>query len=259
VATLLGGPRPDSERRVAQYRAFLNQEWRTAWSRRQVTGKLKGQARLLRAAASERPALKHELLAAAETISSIRESAAGTAGAGRQQLMGWEGAGSAAFFRAYPLLFAPALGFHQRNRRPPRDPVNAALSLGYTLAHVTAVAEIHKAGLDPYLGYFHEPLPGRESLACDVIEPYRPRVDAFVWRLFRERVLRPEHFGNRDGACLLGKAGRAEFYGAIELFLGPLGRAFRRTALILVRALMEAAGQPPPEAVGEEADEDAVP
>lgn len=68
------------------------------------------------------------------------------------------------------------------------------------------------------VGFLHRPAHGRESLACDLIEPLRPRADAWVWSLFRERALRGEHFSNDKGACLLGKTGREAFYAAYETF-----------------------------------------
>jgi hypothetical protein len=68
--------------------------------------------------------------------------------------------------------------FGGRNRRPPRDPANAVLSLGYTLLHFEAVRACYGAGLDPMIGFFHNLDFGRESLACDLVEPLRPRLDA---------------------------------------------------------------------------------
>ena len=88
----------------------------------------------------------------------------------------------------------------------------AVLSLGYTLLHTEAVLALYGAGLDPYISFFHALDFGRESLACDVVEPLRVAVDQLVFRLFRSGDLRPEDFSQADGACLLGKAGRCRFY-----------------------------------------------
>jgi CRISPR-associated protein Cas1 len=79
---------------------------------------------------------------------------------------------------------------------------------------------------------------GRESLACDLVEPLRARVDAFVWELFRTRVLRAEHFRQEQGACRLDKAGRAHFYEYFESVLRAAGKQLRRYCRLLVRALM---------------------
>lgn len=74
----------------------------------------------------------------------------------------------------------------------------------------------HAAGLDPLLGFYHRPAFGRESLACDLIEPLRPFADEWVWRQFQSHALRADHFTQDKGACLLGKAGREHFYAAWE-------------------------------------------
>ncbi|MBX6323928.1 MAG: CRISPR-associated endonuclease Cas1, partial [Rhodospirillaceae bacterium] len=151
-------------------------------------------------------------------------------------LRGLEGAAAAAFLRAFCRLFAPALGFVERTRRPPRDPVNAALSLAYTLLHAEAVRAAWAAGLDPFVGFLHAPLPGRESLACDLVELARPAVDRWVWGLFRERTLRADHFTSVNGACLMGKVGRAAFYEAYEVLATTERRRLRHAAAALARA-----------------------
>jgi CRISPR-associated protein Cas1 len=84
------------------------------------------------------------------------------------------------------------------------------------------------------LGFLHVPERGRESLACDLVEPLRPHVDEWVWQRFAERDLRPEHFTTRpDGACLMGKSARATFYDRFE----PLARGLRRLLRWQVRRL----------------------
>jgi len=237
-AAILASPAGlDAARRVAQYRVFSDPGWRTGWARRLVAAKVRGQMRLLDVAAQERADQRQYLLAALTSLARIHQTLRSAEGLDPAALRGQEGAASAAYFRAYTKLFAPALGFSGRNRRPPRDPVNAVLSLGYTLVHVAAVREVRAAGLDPYLGYYHEPQYGRESLACDLVEPLRSGVDAWVWRAFRQRILRAEHFRTAQGACLLGKAGRAAFYQEFEPYLARAARNLRRMAAAVVRML----------------------
>jgi len=118
--------------------------------------------------------------------------------------------------------------------------VNAVLSLAYTLVHSDALAQAHAAGLDPYLGFLHEPEYGRPSLAADLMEPLRPRVDAWVWEQFRQRNLRPERFTRRDDqGCHLDKEGRAHFYPAYEEAARPWRRWLRAATYALVRHLQE--------------------
>jgi CRISPR-associated protein Cas1 len=144
-------------------------------------------------------------------------------------------------FHGYTRLFAPELNFSGRNRRPPRDPVNACLSLGYTLLHFDAVRAAHAAGLDALLGFYHRPAVGRESLACDLIEPIRPLVDDWLWTQFSERHLRSEHFSDDRGACLIGKAGRSHFYASWETF-APLPRRWLRTTCARLAAELRVHG-----------------
>lgn len=107
-----------------------------------------------------------------------------------ETLRGLEGGASATYFQAYTKLFPESLRFKKRNRRPPEDPVNAMLSLCYTLLHYEIVREIEVIGLDPTIGFYHQFDYGRESLACDLVELYRIDVDRFVWELFREEDIR---------------------------------------------------------------------
>lgn len=93
------------------------------------------------------------------------------------------------------------------------------------------------AGLDPLLGFYHRPCIGRESLASDLIEPLRPAADLWVWELLATRSLREEHFTTVQGACLLGKAGRAVFYASWERNSKPLRRWLRLQTQHLARQL----------------------
>lgn len=227
----------DGARRLAQYRAYLDPQWRRRWSARILRGKLAGQLHTLSAAAQQRPELRYPLNAASASMRETARRLAQLPPPALPELRGIEGAAAAAFFSAYARLFAPALAFHGRNRRPPRDPVNAALSLAYTLVYTESVRAAAAAGLDPLIGFYHDLHPGRQSLACDLCELERGAVELWTWTLFRDRVIRPEHFRTRQRRCLLGKAGRRSFYLAIEPLLQQIGKRQRRRCLALVRSL----------------------
>ena len=236
---MLGSGHADARRRLAQYDLTSKMELRLGWSRELVSGKLRAQRRLLDDALHTRADLRKALTDGMAQIDSARAGIASAADL--NVLRGLEGAAAAGYFGAFTRLFPGQLNFTGRNRRPPRDPVNACLSLGYTLLHVEAVRACHGAGLDPLLGFFHDPAYGRESLACDLIEPLRARLDRWVWALFRSRDLRKEHFTEDKGACLLQKTGRRVFFAGYETEAPSLRRYLRRTSYRLARALSELA------------------
>ncbi|MDG4550456.1 MAG: CRISPR-associated endonuclease Cas1 [Candidatus Contendobacter sp.] len=245
TAILLGPGHGDARRRLGQYQLALDPAARLPLARALVAGKLRAQLRLLEAALAQRPEVRKPLHDGVATIRGLLPALA--VAADRDTVLGLEGAGAAAHYAALAALFPPALNFAGRNRRPPRDPVNACLSLGYTLLHFEAVRAAHGAGLDPLLGFYHEPAYGRESLACDLIEPLRPRLDGWVWELFRTRRLRVEDFVLDKGACLLAKAGRQTFYAGYEAWVPPLRRYLRRESYRLANGL---SGRAPPLAEG---------
>jgi CRISPR-associated protein Cas1 len=248
VAVMHGRAGKDGARRIGQLRLADDPAWCLSWSRRLVRGKLRRQQRLLVQALRARPDLRLVLTKARQSLMQARQRAADPAfSANLDSLRGVEGAGAAAYFRAYRTLFAPELEFTERNRRPPRDPVNVALSLGYTLLQAETVQAIYGAGLDPLIGYYHTLDYGRDSLACDLIEPLRPLADAWVWEQFRTRHLRLDHFSRDGDACLLGKAGREHFYSAWQVFIRPHRRLLRRLTRALGVRLALAASYHDPE------------
>jgi CRISPR-associated protein Cas1 len=242
VAILLGPARNDVAVRLALARAALDGPWCAQWARRLVLSKTRAQRRLLREALDERPDCRKPLTDALAGLETTAQTL-GDEALPIASLRGVEGAAAAAYYRGLTSLFPDHLGFRGRNRRPPRDPVNACLSLGYTLLHFEAVRAAHAAGLDPLIGFYHRPAFGRESLACDLIEPLRPQVDRWVWQLFRTRRLRAEHFAHDKGACLLHKAGREAFYIEYERLAQLPRRALRRQCAAIARSFRKA-GEP---------------
>lgn len=223
----------DAALRAGQYRAADNGVLCMAIARELLARKIAGQAEVLaEARGGDRARLAETARRLDETAFSIGKTR------DKALLLGIEGAAAAAFFAAYATLFAPSLGFEGRKRRPPPDPVNVALSLGYTLAHHEALVALARRGFDTARGFLHEPLAGRDSLACDLAEPLRPLVERFVTGLFGRDRLRPEHFTSADGACLLGKAGRRIYYeNAAETLLPLLARQAADNAARLEKAL----------------------
>ncbi len=250
IAIVLGPAHNDAGIRLAQSRRVFDTEWCGAWAARQVRAKTRAQIRLLQEAQENRPDQRKPLTDALASLHTVQASLP-LAQKGNEadfnpdiaSLRGSEGAAARAYFQGLAALFPPALDFTGRNRRPPRDPVNACLSLGYTLLHFDAVRACHMAGLDPLLGFYHRPSFGRESLASDLIEPLRPHLDRQIWQLFRTRALREDQFSRDGNACLLGKAGRGIFYQDYETHAAPVRRMLLRQCRTLARHL-KAEGEP---------------
>ena len=90
----------------------------------------------------------------------------------KTELIGYEGMASNAYFEVLPILILNQktdFPFHGRNRRPPKDAVNAMLSFAYTLIANDVAAALETVGLDPYVGFLHTLRPGRTSLALDMM------------------------------------------------------------------------------------------
>ena len=92
-------------------------------------------------------------------------------------------------------MFRKELTFQERTRRPPKDPVNAILSLGYTMITNEILGLVIAHGLDPYIGFLHGIVYGRPSLALDLVEEFRhPVIDRLTLHLFNHNVLTSEDF-----------------------------------------------------------------
>ncbi|MHA1280091.1 MAG: CRISPR-associated endonuclease Cas1 [Candidatus Helarchaeota archaeon] len=131
----------------------------------------------------------------------------------RQPLMGYEGKGAIAYFEAMKEVLAPFVQFYRRERRPPKDPVNSALSLGYTILNGQILIGIATAGLEPFAGFLHSDRSGKPSLALDMIEEFRQAVvDVVVLKLFVRRMVTAADFREEGGRILFGEKGKNVFY-----------------------------------------------
>lgn len=107
--------------------------------------------------------------------------------------------------------------FERRNRRPPRDPVNALLSLAYSVLAKDLTIVCHAVGFDPFLGFYHQPRFGRAALALDLMEPFRPLIaDSAVLSAINTRMVTPDHFVRVGESVSLTAEGRKAFFRAYE-------------------------------------------
>lgn len=116
----------------------------------------------------------------------------------RLTLVGEEGLAANKYFEVFPCMMTQqreGFPFSGRNRRPPKDAVNAMLSLAYTLIANDVAAALETVGLDPYVGFLHTLRPGRASLALDMTEELRAYLgDRFVLSLINRRQVTPNDF-----------------------------------------------------------------
>jgi CRISPR-associated protein Cas1 len=178
--------------RSAQWKAIAPSEPALHLVRGFVRGKLKNYRNTLLRAQRETPELLLE-----SAVTQLEQAIAPIDRTGAiDSLRGLEGSGSAAYFGSFnALIRAEGFQFSSRNRRPPLDPVNALLSLGYALLRHDVQSAVNLVGFDPYLGYLHTERYGRPSLALDLMEEFRPLVvDAIVLSGINRRVLTPEDF-----------------------------------------------------------------
>ena len=196
-------------RRHLQYRLAQDAEFCLRVSKGFVSGKLRNYRtlahRLCRGQADVDGWLIDRLSAAIKQIDGASTLAA---------LRGIEGAGTRAYFAILREGLQHSLGFERRARRPPTDPVNSLLSLGYTLLTQNLMAAAEIVGLDPYDGFFHADKHGRPSLALDLVEEFRGVVvDSVVRNVINREILTAEDFrpGPR-GACYLTDRGLRIFF-----------------------------------------------
>ncbi|NLI82292.1 MAG: CRISPR-associated endonuclease Cas1 [Deltaproteobacteria bacterium] len=137
-------------------------------------------------------------------------------------LLGVEGAGASRYFQHFTRMLrndGPGMGFDftTRNRRPPKDPVNAMLSFAYAMLTREWTTTLSAVGLDPYRGFYHQPRFGRPALALDMMEPFRPLVaDSSVITAVNNGEVQPDDFVRSAGACNLTDRARKRFIATFE-------------------------------------------
>ncbi len=206
--------------RAAQFEAAADPVRRLAFSRAIVGAKGANQRTMLRRNADPRPerdlAEMGRLIDVVEGASSLDE------------LLGIEGALAAAYFGAFSRLLRSSevetnWDFKSRNRRPPKDPINALLSLGYALLTKECTVALLAEGLDPWWGLYHRPRHGRPALALDLMEEFRPLVaDSAVVTAVNTGMVRERDFTRSSSGCMLNPSGRKAFIRAYEARLDQL-------------------------------------
>ena len=134
-------------------------------------------------------------------------------------LLGLEGMAAKVYFAGFSRILKGGSTFvmHGRNRRPPRDPINAVLSFVYALLTKEVTIAVQAVGFDPMLGFFHRPRYGRPSLALDLAEEFRPIIaDSTAMMVINNGEVNESSFIARAGAVALNESGRKSVIAAFE-------------------------------------------
>lgn len=136
---------------------------------------------------------------------------------GLGSLRGVEGEAAALYFSAFSTMLKGdfPFDFNGRNRRPPKDAINALLSMGYSVLSKELTGIAQTVGLDPFLGFFHSPRYGRPALALDMMEEFRPLIaDSVVITMINRGEITPSDFDYTSKGVLLKDSGRRQFWRA---------------------------------------------
>ncbi|MBN1960951.1 MAG: CRISPR-associated endonuclease Cas1 [Deltaproteobacteria bacterium] len=218
----IGLPHKNIELRIHQHRVAANQKQSLLLACRFVSTKIRNCRTMLRRNADNITELILNQLKELSQQAYECESA--------ESLLGIEGTAARLYFEIFPNMIKRNeidgdFTFTGRNRRPPRDPVNALLSLAYSLLTKDLTIIITMAGLDPYLGFYHRPRYGRPSLALDLMEEFRPIIaDSTVIAAINTGVITSEDFTYAGGAVALNKGARKSFMQAYERRMDQLIR-----------------------------------
>lgn len=214
---------PTTLTRVRQHRVFARPEARLEWAKVVVVGNIEAMT------LAARHFQRHGTPTAGPLMARLGELATRVSAVGaHERLLGLEGAASAAWFEFFATLVQSPWSFPGRTRRPPTDPMNALLSLGYTWLLTRATARAEARGYEIYLGGLHEYRAGRPSLSCDLIEPLRvPGVDRWAVSVCNQGELTPDQFRQEEG-------------GGFKLQPGSFGRTLHNWEMYWAGANLEA-------------------
>ncbi len=209
--------------RLKQYSVATDTDSALALAKEFVAGKIHNSISVLSAIRSNRtnhPELGNSINQLKNLRSQISEASE------HASLLGYEGTAARTYFRGLKVGFDGDIPFNGRERRPPPDPANALLSLGYVILANTLASTVEAQNFDPYVGFMHQRRSGRPSLALDLLEELRaPVVDRFVLRMCNLKQLRMEHFEDdleRGGIRLTRKGMRVFFRGWEAMLDKPL-------------------------------------
>ncbi len=220
--------------RMEQFRLARDEVMCLSLARQFVHGKIRNHRTLL---------MRNHLEPPEPTILKLKRASEDALAAGSiEELLGIEGAAASQYFQQFSGMVKveddlPGLGltcentkqrtfnfnFNNRNRRPPTDPVNAMLSLAYSMLSKDCTLAALAVGFDPYLGFYHQPRFGRPALGLDLMEEFRPLIaESTVLSCINNRVVTDKDFVRAGQAVNLTAPGRKRFFQTYEQRMSSL-------------------------------------
>ncbi len=208
----LGTTHKNVELRMRQFEWAANPRRAIMLARGMISGKIKNCRTLVRRNDS---GVSRELLALMARLAKDAEGAPSS-----ESLLGIEGAAAEAYFSRFDYLLktgSNGFSFENRNKRPPKDPVNAVLSYLYGILVKDLFVTLLAVGFDPYLGFYHRPRYGRPALALDMMEEFRPLIaDSTAVTLFNNGELSKKDFIRAGFGISLTPDGKKKVVGGYE-------------------------------------------
>ncbi len=212
---------------LAQAAAHLDAQRHLAVARLLLQHKLKAQRQLLQR--YNKSLHCDELTAAAASLE--RFLAQTEACKSVSSLLGVEGMAAREYYDCFTyLLKSSSFSWNGRNRRPPRDPVNALLSFAYTLLEREVKLMVMQSGMTTSIGFLHGVNDYKDGFVYDIMESFRSTAaERFVFRCINKKIVQPDAFERAGDACYLEKTARRRFVSAFEDFIN--GTSFDGTTL----------------------------
>jgi len=181
------------ELRVDQFKRYEDEAFKLNFSKKIVKGKITNSLQFIRSFSYNHPEVDLK-----EEIEGLERAERGVLQEDTLEgLNGVEGMAARFYFNGFGKMILGDFVFDGRRKYPAPDPVNALLSLGYTMVFNEISSHLDGMGFDPYLGYYHKIDYGRPSLASDLLEEFRaPVADRITLRLINNRILKTEDFYN---------------------------------------------------------------
>jgi len=195
--------------RMSQFEKHKDEQFKLNIARRIVSGKIENMKTVLQKYGRNHPEISFEenILELEECLAELQRKTAVSS------IFGVEGRASAVYFEGFAKMFRKELRFTGRIKRPPADPVNSLLSLGYSLITSEMLSVTCGIGFDPYIGFLHTLEYGRPSLALDLIEEFRqPIVDRLTLELINKEILTIDDFEEKEGGIYLKDEPRKKYF-----------------------------------------------